>query len=183
MGRRAVVLVAAAVLALVATGGMALADNMQGNGDANRLSGTAGKDVISGGGGGDDIFGKGGQDRLMGDSGNDRVYGGNQGDRLQAGMGQDDLYGQTGSDFLNAIDGQTNDLVDCGEGEFDVAAIDGFLFSEDADEVAPNCEMLYVGVPIGGPSARGEASTDLSAIDTPEEAAQAEADGLLRQIR
>ena len=87
VGRRTVVLAAT-------TGGVALADNIDGNGAGNRLVGTDGKDTISGAGGADDIFGKGGQDRLFGDSGNDDIYGGEQGDRLQAGTGQDDLFGQ-----------------------------------------------------------------------------------------
>ena len=178
------VLAVAAALALVTASGIALADNMQGNGSANRLAGTDGKDNISGGGGSDHIFGKGGQDRLLGDSGNDRVYGGTQDDRLQGGMGQDRIFGQQGNDFVNAVDLQTNDFVDCGEGDSDVAGIDGFIFSEDADEVSSNCELLYVGVPVfEGPAAQSASGTDLSAIDTLREAEQAEADGLLRQIR
>ncbi len=193
MGRRAVVLAVVAVLALVASSGAALADNIQGNGGNNRLVGTDGKDNISGAGGGDDIFGKGGQDRLFGDSGNDDVSGGDQGDRIQGGTGQDDLFGRAGNDFVNAIDLQPNDRVDCGEGEFDIAGIDDFSFFfpvEEADEVAPNCEVLYVGTfdfggtigPVGAES-RDDSGTDLSAIDTRAEAEQAEADGLLRQIR
>ena len=191
MGRRVTVLAVAAMLALVAAGGAALADNVRGDGAGNRLVGTDGKDNISGAGGADDIFGKGGQDRLFGDAGNDDVYGGDKGDRIQGGTGQDDLFGQTGNDFVNAIDLQPNDRVDCGEGEFDIAGIDDFtIFSpfEMADEVAPNCEVLYVGVPTGngGPASKGtpsDSGTNLSAIDTRAEAEQAAADGLLRQIR
>jgi Ca2+-binding RTX toxin-like protein len=185
VGRKAVVLAVAAVLALATTGGVALADNIDGNGAGNRLVGTDGKDTISGAGGADDIFGKGGRDRLFGDSGNDDVYGGEQGDRLQVGTGQDDLFGQGGNDFVNAIDGQTNDRVDCGPGDDDIAGIDDFSFIPDggADMVAPNCESLYVGVPGGGSAAQGGAGPDLSSIDTRAEAEQAEADGLLRQIR
>ncbi len=186
--RRMVVVLAAAVLALVVTSGVALADGMQGDGGNNRLVGTNDTDNISGGGGNDDIFGKGDRDRLFGDAGADDVHGGNGGDRLQGGLGQDDLFGQTGNDFVNAIDLQVNDLVDCGEGEFDIAGIDGFFGG--SDEVAPNCEALYVGIPIFdgviiplGGEARSGPGTDLSAIDTLEEAEQAEADGLLRQIR
>jgi Ca2+-binding RTX toxin-like protein len=51
-----VVLAVAAVLALVATSGTALAANIHGNGGDNRLVGTDGKDTISGGSGYDDIF-------------------------------------------------------------------------------------------------------------------------------
>ncbi|MBA2617679.1 MAG: hypothetical protein H0U91_05850 [Rubrobacter sp.] len=205
MRRMAVVL--AAVLALVATSGAALADGIQGNGGDNRLVGTNDTDNISGGGGDDDIFGKGDRDRLFGDAGADDIRGGNGGDRLQGGLGPDDLFGQNGNDFVNAIDGQTNDFVDCGDGEFDVAGIDvegfggpegdveGFGVSpSDTDIFALNCEAVYLGIgpistgPIGEPGpiggeARSGPGTDLSAIDTLEEAEQAEADGLLRQIR
>jgi Ca2+-binding RTX toxin-like protein len=183
VGRRAVVLAVAAVLALVVASGAALADNIQGAAGGNRLVGTDGRDNISGAGGADDISGKGGRDRLFGDAGNDDVFGGDQGDRLQAGTGQDDLFGQQGNDFVNAIDGQFNDSVDCGEGENDVAAVDGVIFGGDGDEFAPNCERLYFGVPGGVSTARGAAGTDLSTIDTLEEAERAEAEGLLRQIR
>lgn len=198
--RRTVLMLAVMALAMVAASGAVLADNIQGNGGDNRLVGTNGKDTISGGGGDDSIFGRGRADRLFGDSGKDDVHGGKGADRLQAGLGQDALFGNAGSDFVNAIDGQYNDFVDCGEGESDVAGID-FNFEpggpgggpeSDADEVAPNCESVYLGIepvgPIGPPGAvgaaeRSDSSTDLSAIDTVKEAAQAEADGLLRQIR
>ncbi len=108
------------------------------------------------------------------------------------GLGQNELFGDVGDDFVNAFDGQTNDRVDCGEGEFDVDGIDDFtIFSllERVDEVAPSCEVLYVDVPIignGGLSSEGtrsDSGTNLSAIDTRAEAERAEADGLLRQIR
>ena len=191
--RKTVLLVAVMVLAMVAVSGVALADNIEGNGANNRLVGTNGKDTISGGGGDDGIFGRGGADRLFGDSGNDDVHGGKGDDRLQVGLGQDDLFGGAGNDFANAIDGQTNDVVDCGPGDNDMAGVDVDIFSqgEGADILLPTCELVYVGIgplpggPIGpaGAEARGESGTDLSAIDTRAEAEQAEADGLLKQIR
>ncbi len=185
MGRRFVVMLAAAMLALMAAGGAALADNIEGDGGNDRLVGTNGKDTISGAGGNDDIFGKGGQDRLFGDSGNDDVHGGGKGDQLQGGLGKDELFGQEGFDIANALDGQANDRVNCGRG-FDVAAIDDFEIAfqdpgAPADQVSQNCELLYVGVVIGNQAAAS--SVDLSAIDTREEAEAAEADGLLKQIR
>ena len=183
--RRVMLLAAAMAFALAVAGGAALADNIEGDGGNDRLVGTNGKDTISGAGGNDDIFGKGGSDRLFGDSGNDDVYGGGKSDTLQGGLGKDELFGQEGFDFANAIDGQTNDRVNCGRG-FDVAAIDDFeiAFGEPgapADQVSQNCEVLYVGVVIGNQAAAS--SVDLSAIDTREEAEAAEADGLLKQIR
>ncbi len=99
---------------------------------------------------------------------------------MQGGLGQDELFGQGGNDF-----------VDCGPGE-DVAGIDDFSIFipvAEADFIAPNCELLYVGVPdfVIGPAgeeeARDESGDNLSAIDTRAEAERAEEDGLLRQIR
>ncbi len=170
MGQRVTVL--AVATALVAAGGTALADNLRGDAAGNRLVGTEGRDNISGAGGGDHVFGAGGgdhvfgkgsQDRLFGDSGGDDVHGGDGRDRLQGSLGQDDLYGQAGNDFVNAIDGQVNDSVDCGEGENDVAGIDGFFFGQDSDQIAENCENLYLAIPGGvGVRVGGErATTDL----------------------
>ena len=108
------------------------------------------------------------------------------------GLGQDELFGDAGDDLANAIDGQTNDRVDCGPGDDDIAGIDDFsIFIPigEADFVDPNRENFFVGVPdfvinpTGEEDARGASGTDLSAIDTRAEAEQAEADGLLRQIR
>ena len=181
--RRTVLLLAVMAVAIVVASGVALANNIEGNGGNNRLVGTNGDDTISGGGGNDDIFGKGGQDRLNGDSGNDDVYGGGKGDRLQSGQGQDELFGQEGSDFANAIDGQGNDRVNCGKGN-DLAGIDTMF----GDQVSANCESVYIGIgplpnePLGAEAGSGS-GTVLSAIDTLEEAEAAEAKGLLRQIR
>ena len=155
MGRRVRLLAAAVMLVLVTAGGVALADNVRGDSSGNRLVGADGKDSTSGNGGNDDIFC------------------GAQGDRIQGGTGQDDLFGQQGNDFVNAIDLQTNDLVDCGEDDFDLAGIDaGFIRgSDDTDDVAPNCEVLYVGIPTGPgrPSARrrGAAPARTSRPSTP----------------
>ena len=194
--RRTVLLLAVMALAMPVATGIALADNIEGNGKNNRLVGTNGKDTISGGGGADSIFGRGGADRLFGDSGNDDVHGGKGADQLQAGLGQDELFGNSGNDFANAIDGQYNDRVDCGRGEEDVTAIDrGQGEGSRREPVAENCEFVYVGrgpFPTGpfafDPAALDESGTDLSAIDlsdidTRAEAEQAETDGLLKQIR
>ena len=186
MKQRIGIFAAAVMLALLTAGGVAWADNVRGDAAGNRLVGTDGRDNISGNGGPDKIFGKDGPDRLFGDAGNDDISGGAKGDRIQGGTGQDDLFGQQGNNFVNALDLQTNDTVDCGEGDFDVAGIDGPFFGDDADEVAPNCEELYVGIPTcscGPATAEARGGADLWAIDTRKEAKQAETHGLLRQIR
>ena len=159
--RRTVLLLAVMALAMVAASGVALANNIEGNGADNRLVGTNGKDTISGGGD-DDVFGRGGADRLFGDA---------------------------GDDFANAIDGQTNDRIDCGPGAGDVAGVD--LMAGIVDRFSASCEFVYYGgtrppsppPPPFAPTAQGGSDTDLSAIDTRAEAEQAEADGFLMQIR
>ena len=196
--RRTVLLTAVMALTMVAASGAALADRIVGNGGDNRLVGTNGKDVILGSTGDDSIFGRGAADRLDGDTGRDDVHGGKGDDRLQSGLGRDELFGGKGDDFANAIDGQLNDRIDCGPGDEDVAGIDEADTTTPQggeDEFAPNCEKVYIAFgPVNpGPGqpptdfaveeARGESGTDLSAIDTVKEAEQAEAAGLLRQIR
>jgi hypothetical protein len=47
---------------------------------------------------------------------------------------------------------QPNDLVDRGQGDMEVAGIDAlgaFVPVDEADEVAPNRESLYVGIAFG----------------------------------
>jgi hypothetical protein len=177
-------LVALVTLAMVAASGVALADNISGGSGNNHLVGTDGKDNISGAGGNDDIYGKGDDDRLFGDSDDDNVFGGKGGDALQSGLGKDDLFGQRGRDFVNAIDGQANDSVDCGRGE-DLAGID--MLSQVGggdDDVSEDCETLYVPIlTCPCPDARSAGTrADLSNITSVKEAEQAVDDGLLRKV-
>lgn len=186
MRRRAAMLAALVTLAMVAASGVALADSISGNASNERLAGTNGKDHISGAGGNDDLFGKGGADRLFGDGGNDDVFGGDRGDALQGGLGADDLFGQKGRDFVNAIDGQANDSVDCGPG-FDVAGFDDLSqVNRGADDVdLESCEIVYVPVIGGFPTSQSLESgsqTALRNITTVEQAEQAVDDGLLRKV-
>jgi hypothetical protein len=145
--------------------------------------GTPGKDVISGAGGNDDISGKRADDRLLGDAGNDDVFGGSGDDRLQAGVGEDDLSGQRGSDFVNAIDFQANDTVDCGRGN-DLAGIDVLSQVGGGDDTfSENCEAIYFPIICTCPEARSsETVADLSNITSVKEAEQAVDDGLLKKI-
>ncbi len=187
--RRALLVLAVMASALAVASGLALADTISGDGGNNRLVGTNGTDNISGAGGNDDIYGKNGEDRLFGDSGNDQVYGGGSNDRLQGGLGRDYLSGQLGNDFVNVIDGQANDRALCGPGPRDLAGIDDFDFRPDTrnnqDFFAISCEFVYVATgPFPnpkGPSSRD--ASDLASIDTRAEAEEAEAAGLLRQLR
>jgi hypothetical protein len=183
MRRRATMLVAMVALAMVVGSGVALADSIAGDGGNNRLVGTPGKDVISGAGGNDDISGKRADDRLLGDAGNDDVFGGSGDDRLQAGVGEDDLSGQRGSDFVNAIDFQANDTVDCGRGN-DLAGIDVLSQVGGGDDTfSENCEAIYFPIICTCPEARSsETVADLSNITSVKEAEQAVDDGLLKKF-
>lgn len=184
MRRRMAMLVAAMLVAMVVASGAALAEKIAGGNGDNRLVGTNGRDVISGAAGNDDIYGKGKTDRLFGDSGDDDVFGGKGGDALQGGLGQDDLFGQRGSDFVNAIDLQANDTVDCGPGE-DLAGIDVLsqIGGED-DQVSENCEFFYVPI-IFCPCPDARSSTtvpELSEISSVKEAERAVDAGLLKKV-
>jgi Ca2+-binding RTX toxin-like protein len=145
-----------ALLALVVASGVALADN------------------ISGSGGNDDIFGKDGRDSL---------FGGNDGDALQGGLGEDDLFGQRGSDFVNAIDGQASDSVDCRRGANDVAGIDNLSqVGSSTDDVSEECEDLYIPtIVFGGASARSSGA-GVSNITSLKEAEHAVGESLLRTV-
>jgi hypothetical protein len=182
MRRRATMLVAMVAMAMVVGSGVALADSISGGDGDNHLVGTAGKDTISGAGGNDDIYGRGDDDRLFGDAGNDDVFGGKGNDNLQSGLGKDDLSGQRGSDFVNAIDGQANDTVDCGRGN-DLAGIDDlFQVGGGADNFSEDCETLYVPI-IDCPCPDARSSrTDLSNITSVKQAEQAVDEGLLKKI-
>ena len=182
MRGRAAVLVAAMLVELVAASGAALAEGIVGSNGADRLVGTDGRDAISGAGGNDQIYGKGAVDRLFGDSGNDNVFGGKGGDALQSGLGQDDLFGQEGNDFVNAIDGQANDSVNCGRGADDVGGVD---FLARGGDISENCEALYVPIlfcPCPSAKRSADAVADLSGISSVKEAERAVQAGLLKKV-
>ncbi|MBO9999345.1 MAG: metallophosphoesterase [Cyanobacteria bacterium SID2] len=90
-------------------------NQVNGDGNANVLSGTAGDDAVIGGfsagrndlgdelyadAGNDRIYGNGGDDRLEGQEGNDNLYGGQGNDTLLGDVGDDDLSGEMGDDLL-----------------------------------------------------------------------------------
>jgi Ca2+-binding RTX toxin-like protein len=146
--RRTVLLLAVMALAVVAASGVALANNIEGDGANNRLVGTNGKDTISGAGGDDSIFGRGGDDRLYGDSGRDRVSGGADPDDVFGGKGADDLFGNGADDYMNSSDNRGGDFVDCGPG-FDSAVIDQVDFGTptepvEGNDTTVNCEDVTV---------------------------------------
>jgi len=75
--------------------------------------------------GADDFFGGGGDDLMFGGTGEDGLTGG---------LGEDTMFGGGGSDFLDGADGVGDDILDCGDADFDNYTAD------DGDIVNANCE-------------------------------------------
>jgi len=80
--------------------GSAFDDVLDGDAEANELTGLDGNDAITGGAGADKLVGGAGNDTLIGGDGNDDLYGGDGDDTLDAGAGDDMLVGGAGSDIL-----------------------------------------------------------------------------------
>ncbi|MFN4203915.1 MAG: calcium-binding protein [Tabrizicola sp.] len=104
------------------TGGSA-SDTLQGDGQANLLTGGLGNDILEGRLGNDTLYGEDGLDSLYGGVGNDRLDGGSGNDSLLGGDGSDLLYGGNGEDVLEGglvndtlYGGLGNDLLDGGAG-------------------------------------------------------------------
>lgn len=76
------------------------ADDLRGDGLANRLEGGAGNDSLTGRDGHDTLAGQAGADRLSGDGGNDLLTGEDGNDTLIGGAGNDTLEGGAGTDNL-----------------------------------------------------------------------------------
>ena len=79
---------------------------LNGNGQANIISGAGGDDTIAGADGSDTMTGRGGDDAISGGDGNDEINGW---------AGNDTLMGGNGDDLLRAADG--NDLLKGGNGD------------------------------------------------------------------
>jgi Ca2+-binding RTX toxin-like protein len=100
--RRAILFLAAMVVAMTLGAGVALAVSVSGaftgTNKNETINGSTSNDRIAGGGGNDTINGRGGKDRLFGDFGNDA------------------LKGSSDNDFLNVADNTNGDSVDAGGG-------------------------------------------------------------------
>ena len=119
--RRAILLVATAMVALFTASGVALAVNKIGTDGPDTLQGTNGDDNLLGKGGNDTLYALAGEDNLLGGSGKDVVLGGNEeralgGDKnLVGGSGNDHVRGGKGSD--NVVGGEGNDFLFPGDGD------------------------------------------------------------------
>ena len=117
-------------------------DKLLGRGSSDWIDGRGGKDVIRGGPGGDNVLspaigeldggGGGGADDISGGTGADDLSDGPMGDAAV-----DSLRGNRGDDFLHSANRPAaRDIVDCGAGRDDFAAVDR------RDEVRDNCERV-----------------------------------------
>jgi Ca2+-binding RTX toxin-like protein len=98
--------------------GTVFADDLRGDGKANRLWGHDGDDVIHGNGGNDHLYGGVGNDSVRGGAGNDHIEGNDGHDDLHGGIGNDTIHGGDGNDEIHGQDG--NDLIQAGDGNDDV---------------------------------------------------------------
>jgi Ca2+-binding RTX toxin-like protein len=150
--RRASLLLATMVLAVVIGGGVALAatiqctggtcngtprnDSMFGTPRHDAIFAHQGSDHVVGYAGNDNLNGQDGPDRVFGGPGNDWAKGGNQNDEVKGGPGQDTLTGGAGHDVIRAVDGQ-RDLIICGPG-----SRDHVFYDRNLDEFR-NCEFEH----------------------------------------
>lgn len=127
-----------------------------------QCSGSSGHDTITGSDSADIIYAKGGPDLVNARGGADHVNGGRGNDLpgedggLEGGAGDDvvkgaigddtvqdgarndadRLYGDRGRDFVNGVDGDNRDFVNCGLGR-------DFFDADPGDRVAANCEVPF----------------------------------------
>ena len=91
---------------------------VNGNANANTLTGTAGSDLITGLAGADIINGAGGNDDLQGGNGADTINGGAGADLIRGGAGNDTVNGNGGNDTVVIQAGDTGiDSIDGGVGQ------------------------------------------------------------------
>ncbi|MGE4313782.1 MAG: calcium-binding protein [Pseudobdellovibrionaceae bacterium] len=104
--------------------GTALVNTLYGYDGNDTLYGTDnGADTIYGGTGNDFIVGLAGADFLYGDAGNDVIYGGDGNDTIFGGGDNDKIFGEAGNDILNGDGG--NDYIDAGIGDDTIDGGDG----------------------------------------------------------
>ena len=159
MPRPASLLLAFVLLSLLAPG--AIAKDVRGTRQADRLIGTARKDELRGYAGNDRIYGRAGGDSLFGGRGSDKLEGGPGVDVLAGqhgfdvvsggrgndflytanptgtrGWGGDVLYAGAGSDTIRTDQNGERDTISCGRGRDTV-------YAEKRDAVSQDCEEVF----------------------------------------
>ncbi|WP_417513235.1 beta strand repeat-containing protein [Minwuia sp.] len=134
---------------------------LNGDGNANTLTGGAGNDTLNGLGGDDDLNGLGGNDQLDGGDGADTLNGGTGDDSASGGGANDNIDGGSGADTL---DGGTGDDLLTGSGGADSVlggADDDQVFGGgDNDTVSGGAGDDVVGGDDGDDSLLGDAGND-----------------------
>ena len=133
-------------------------DSLNGALDDDELNGGNGADVLSGGIGDDVIYGDAGADRVLGGAGNDYLSGGEGQDEVLGGIGNDTLNGDAGDDRL--LGGAGDDVLDGGAGVdqlYGGAGADSFVFAAGDNSIAARDSI------IGFRSAEGD-RIDLSSM-------------------
>ncbi len=111
----------------------------------------SGDDIINAERGADRAFGGTGADNINGERGDDELSGGGGQDTVSDGIMEngklstgdtDVLRGNGGDDIFDARDDDFLDTVQCGEGDEDVAFVDGRPSSARSDAVADSCEFV-----------------------------------------
>jgi Ca2+-binding RTX toxin-like protein len=113
------------LVALVAVGGVALAQTLDGGPGGNRLIGSDNRDQIDGNGGEDVIKGLRSRDALNGGAGDDTIY---AGPRDESAL--DTVNGGGGDDVIRVFNRPAaKDVVDCGPGRDRIVADHKDVFS------------------------------------------------------
>ncbi|MDF1729194.1 MAG: calcium-binding protein [Sulfitobacter sp.] len=86
-------------------GGGAGADSIEAGAGNDEARGDEGDDLIAGGSGDDSLSGGDGDDSLWGDAGDDSIAGHNNNDLIEGGLGDDHLNGSAGDDSLDGAEG------------------------------------------------------------------------------
>jgi Ca2+-binding RTX toxin-like protein len=165
IGRRAVLLLAAMVLALLVASGTALAITKDceayaeclGTRNADTLNGTEANDRILGSGGADTLNGFGGNDALYGQGGTDELFGGPGTDGLIGGPGPDALSGGADRDFYYFGDGWGKESI-----TDSATSANAVIFRKgpEVGELVPVSEDLTISLISGsGPEATNASGT------------------------
>jgi hypothetical protein len=121
-------------------------DRIAALGSNDRVNALRGDDRLEGGPGDDSVFGGGGDDALYGGEGRDMLrdedpFGRNSTDPSYTPPPPDTdrVYGGADNDFIDVHDGDTDDVVSCGEGQ-DTVRFD--KIGTDSDKLG-DCEVRY----------------------------------------
>jgi RTX calcium-binding nonapeptide repeat (4 copies) len=137
--------VLAASVAMLATGGVALADNITGTQGPDVLTGTSLDDHIVAKKGDDQVSALAGNDNVSGNKGNDVLDGDEGNDTLTGNKGADQINGGPGNDLIKARgDGKKSgpDTITCGEDAEEYSNDSDTVLADKNDVVAADCEIV-----------------------------------------